>query len=96
LFIQDALRAQKNEDKWVFGSGWCSDKIGDKTNFVTLKKNEGGDTFGDNGRSKIVGKGTLNIENGRAKFEKVLCVEKLKHNLLSVSHNLLSSSPFIS
>jgi hypothetical protein len=50
-----------------------------------LKKNEGNITFGDNGRSKIVGKGTLNLENGKNKIEKTTCVEYLKHNILSVS-----------
>jgi hypothetical protein len=50
-----------------------------------LKKNEGNVTFGDNGTSKIVGKGTLSLDNGRDKVEKVLCVEDLKHNILSVS-----------
>jgi hypothetical protein len=42
-------------------------------------------TFGDNGRSKIVGKGILNLDNKKIKIKKVLCVEYLKHNLLSVS-----------
>jgi len=50
-----------------------------RTDFITLKKNQGSVTFGDNGISKIVGKGTLNIDNGREKVEKVLCVEKFKH-----------------
>jgi hypothetical protein len=50
-----------------------------------LKKNEDNVSFGDNGSSRIVGKGTLSLDNGRAKVEKVLCVENLKHNLLSVS-----------
>jgi hypothetical protein len=54
--------------------------------FITLKKNEGNVTFGDNGRSKIVEKVSLVINNGRYKVEKVLCVKNLKHNLLSVSH----------
>jgi hypothetical protein len=50
-----------------------------------LKKNEGSVTFGDNETSKIVGKLTLSLDNGSAKVENVLCVEDLKHNLLSVS-----------
>jgi hypothetical protein len=49
-----------------------------------LNKNEVSVTFGDNGCSRIIGKGTLNTENGRAKVEKVLCVKDLKNNLLSV------------
>jgi hypothetical protein len=84
MFIQAALCAQKNKDKWVIDSGCSSHMTGDRTNFITLKKNEGSVTFGDNGRSKIVGKGTLSLDNGRDKVEKVMCVENLKHNLLSV------------
>jgi hypothetical protein len=57
----------------------------DRTKFITLKKNEGNVTFGDNDTSKIVGKGTLSLDNGRDKVEKVMCVEDLKHNILSVS-----------
>ena len=47
--------------------------------------NEGNFTFGDHCTSKIIGKGTLNLNNGRAKVEYVLYVEELKHNLLSLS-----------
>jgi hypothetical protein len=86
LFIQAALHVQNNRDKWYIDNGCSSHMIGDKTNFITLKKNEGGVTFGDNDTSKIVGKDTLSLDNGRDKVEKVLCVEYLKHNLLSVSH----------
>jgi hypothetical protein len=58
----------------------------DRTNFITLKKNEGNVTFKDNDRSKIVGKRTLSLDNRNAKIEKVLCVEYLKQNILIVSH----------
>jgi len=53
--------------------------------FISLIKNDGSVTYGDNGSSKIIGKGTLSLENGVAKVENVLCVKDLKHNLLSVS-----------
>lgn len=33
-----------------------------KTKFISLKKNDGRVTFGDNGISKIIGKDTLNLE----------------------------------
>jgi hypothetical protein len=86
LFIQDALRAHNIKDKWYIDSGCSSHMLGDRKKIINLKKNEGRLTFGDNGSSKIVGKGTLSFDNGRAKVEKVLCVENLNHNLLSVSH----------
>jgi hypothetical protein len=60
--------------------------IGDRTKFITLKKNEGSVTFGDNVLQMIIGKGTLSLDNGRYKVEKVPCVEELKKNLLSVSY----------
>jgi hypothetical protein len=84
LFIQVALHVKNNKDNWYIDSGFSSHLIGDRTKFITLKKNEGSVTFGDNGSSKIVRKVTLNLYNGRDKVEKVLCVEKLKHNLLNV------------
>jgi hypothetical protein len=98
LFFQETLHTHKNKDKWVIESGLSSHMIGDKTNFITSKKNEGKFTFVDNGRSKIVRKGTLSLEKEIAKIEKVLCVEDLKHNLLSVSqmcdqgHNIMFNS----
>jgi hypothetical protein len=56
-----------------------------RTNFTTLNKNEGNFTFGENGISKIVVKGTLSLDNGKYKIENVMCVEDIKHNILSVS-----------
>jgi predicted RNase H-related nuclease YkuK (DUF458 family) len=85
LFVQDALHAQNNREKWYIDIGCSSHMTRDRTKFITLKKNEGNASFGDNGSSNIVGKGTLSLENVRAKVEKFMCVEYLKHNILSVS-----------
>jgi hypothetical protein len=63
-----------------------------------LKKHEGNVTFGDNGRSNIVGKGTLNLDNKKSKIEKVMFVEYIKHNILIViymcdqRHNIIFNS----
>ena len=57
---------------------------GDKTMFISLMRNYWSVTFGDNGTSKMIGKGTLSLENGATKVENVLCVKDLKHNLLNV------------
>jgi hypothetical protein len=98
MFVQEALCAPKNKDKWVINNGCSSHMIGDRTNFITLNKNEGNVTFGYNGRSKIIGKGILNLDNIKAKIEKCMCVEDLKHNILSVSqmcdqgHNIIFNS----
>ena len=57
---------------------------GDPNKFITLKDNKGKVTFGDNLSSKIIGKGTI-VVNNKIKVENVLLVENLKPNLLSVS-----------
>ena len=56
----------------------------DPHNFISLRKdNKSKVTFGDNMSSKIVGKGTIPINN-KIKDENVLLVEDLKPNILSV------------
>jgi hypothetical protein len=61
LFFQATLHAHKNKDKWVIDSGLSSHMTRDRTNLITLNKNESNVTFGDNGKSNIVGKGTCNL-----------------------------------
>jgi hypothetical protein len=63
LFIQVALHAQNNRDKWYINNGCSIHMTGDRTMFITLNKNEDNVTFGDNGTSTIVGKGTLINDN---------------------------------
>jgi hypothetical protein len=53
--------------------------------FVNLKKKGGNIAFGDDSSTKILGKGTVNIGSENIKAEKVLLVEDMQHNLLSVS-----------
>jgi hypothetical protein len=74
LFIQVALIENNNKDKWHINSGFSSHMTRDKKKFITLKNNEGSLNFWDNDTSKIVGKATLSIDNGRVKVENVLCV----------------------
>jgi hypothetical protein len=58
---------------------------GDQRNFVSLKKKGGNVAFGDDSSTKILGKGTVKLGSENVKAGKVLLVEDLKHNLLSVS-----------
>jgi hypothetical protein len=59
---------------------------GDKNKVHTLKEvNEGSVTFGDNATTRIDGKCTLSLDNGKTKTKNVLYVEGLEHILLSVS-----------
>jgi hypothetical protein len=58
---------------------------GDQSKFVILKKKGGNVAFGHESSTKILGKGTVKIGSENVKVGKVLLVEDLKHNLLSVS-----------
>ena len=60
--------------------------IGDTNNFLKFKEDRGGNVFfGDNGSSKILGKGMVSLGNKKAKVENVLFVEIMKHKLLNIS-----------
>jgi hypothetical protein len=58
---------------------------GDQSKFVSLKKKGGNVAFGDDSSTKILGKGIVKLGSENVKAGKVLLVEDLKHNLLSVS-----------
>ena len=58
--------------------------IGDRRKFISLRKKEGNVSFGS-GTGKIAGKGTVTLINGKGKAQDDLLVDRLKHNLLSVS-----------
>jgi hypothetical protein len=75
----------KEEDEWFIDSGFSSHTTGDQSKFVSLKKKGGNVTFGDDSSTKILGKGIVNLGSENVKERKVLLVEDLKHNLLSVS-----------
>ena len=54
--------------------------------FITLKEEKGGNvTFEDNDSTRIFGKGTISIDNGKTKTKNVLYVEGLECNLLNVN-----------
>jgi hypothetical protein len=75
----------KEEDEWFIDSGCSSHMTGDQSKFVSLKKRGGNVAFGDDSSTKILGKGTVKLGSENVKVGKVLLVEDLKHNLLSVS-----------
>ena len=59
---------------------------GDREKFLTLQKERNGSvSFGNENSMKIIGEGTVQIENKKEKTQNVLLVEDIKHNLLSVS-----------
>ncbi|WP_439126601.1 hypothetical protein, partial [Photobacterium alginatilyticum] len=54
------MRSKLNEDKWFLDSGCSRHMTGDKTKFTTLAPKDGGYvTFGDNGKGKIIGIGSI-------------------------------------
>ena len=59
---------------------------GRKHNFVTLDEGkEGIVTFGNEQSARIIGRGTVCLNNKNIMAENVLLVEDIEHNLLSVS-----------
>jgi hypothetical protein len=75
----------KEEDEWFIDSGFSSHMTKDQRKFVSLKKKSGNVAFGDDSSTKILGKGIVKLGSENVKVGKVLLVEYLKHNLLSVS-----------
>jgi hypothetical protein len=58
----------------------------DRDRFLTSRKERDGSvSFRNDDLAKIIGKGTVRIENRNTKEENFLLVEDMKHNLLSVS-----------
>ena len=80
------LSVQKQNDPWYIDSGCSKHMTGDKNKFLSLKEGKTGNvTFGNDAPGKIRGKGMVSLSNGQGKAQDVLFVERLKHNLLSVS-----------
>jgi hypothetical protein len=70
---------------WYLDSGCSKHMTGDKTLFQELKEGRGGNiTYGDGSKSKVIGKGSVQIP-GAPTSQEVLYVEGLKANLLSIS-----------
>ena len=79
-----ALYAQNNENHWFVDNGCSRHMTGDKGKFVSLNKKEGNVSSGS-GSTKIFGKGTVTVINGKGKAQNAFLVNGLKQNLLSVS-----------
>ena len=77
------MKSSKNK-KWFLDSGCSRHMTGNKRLFLHLKKEERNDVvFGDNGRGKVKGIGSINVNS--ALIKDVLYVDGLKYNLLSIS-----------
>jgi hypothetical protein len=84
--MQLVLYAQNEGNKWYIDSE-CSKQITrDHTKFLTLKEEKlGRVNFGDNFSTRIVGKCTISIDNGKTKTQNAMYFEGSKKNILSVS-----------
>lgn len=81
-----SIQAKQKKHGWYVDSGCSKHITGDKDRFLTLRKERDGSvSFGNDDLAKIIGKGTVGIENKNTKVENILLVEYMKHNLLSVS-----------
>jgi hypothetical protein len=81
-----ALQAvEKDEIHWYVDSGCSRYMIGDKDNFVKLKKDKGSMMFGDCKSTEVIGKGDVCLGSKGCEAKYVLLVKDMKHNLLSVS-----------
>ena len=84
LLVYIALKAG-NQSLWFLDSGCSRHMTGDRAYFSKLIDYDGGIvTFGNGNVAKVVGKGTLNLPS-IPMIEDGLCVDGLKHNLLSIS-----------
>ena len=65
-------------------SGCSRHMTGNESKFAFLTRRKGGYvTFGDNGKGRIIGHGSIG-NNSSSLIENVLLVDGLKHNLLSI------------
>jgi len=81
-----SLQAQHKKRGWYVENGCSKHMIGDKDRFLTLKKEKYGSVaFGNHNTTRNVGRGTFKIGSKDDKEKKVLLVEDIKHNILSVS-----------
>jgi hypothetical protein len=68
MLVQTSLHAQNKGNQWYVDSGCSSHMTGDKSKFLTLKEVNGGSvTFGSDATTRIAGKGTLSLNNGKTK-----------------------------
>ena len=79
------MKSTKGKSQWYLDSGCSRHMTGDKDQFISLESKDGGNvTFGDNAKGKIVGIGQVGNPKTLS-IHKVLLVDGLKQNLLSIS-----------
>ncbi|CAN0906446.1 Retrovirus-related Pol polyprotein from transposon TNT 1-94 [Linum grandiflorum] len=82
---QVCLQSLLEDAEWVLNSGCSHHMTGNKNLFYTFQSRERGKvSFGDNRSSKILGYGEIG-EKDNIILKRVMLVENLKHNLISIS-----------
>jgi len=75
----------ENQHMWYLDRGCSKHMTVDKTKFINLiLKHEVHVSYDDNNKGKILGRGTISDKNSFL-IHVVLFMERLKHNLLSIS-----------
>ncbi|XP_019167284.1 PREDICTED: uncharacterized protein LOC109163018 [Ipomoea nil] len=78
-------KTSKEQNVWYFDNGCSRHMTGNPENLENIQyKNEGHITFGDGGKGQIIASGILNV-HGLPRLPKVLLVQSLKTNLISIS-----------
>ncbi|XP_019176598.1 PREDICTED: uncharacterized protein LOC109171920 [Ipomoea nil] len=78
-------KTSKEQNVWYFDSGCSRHMTGNPENLENIQyKNKGHITFGDGGKGQIIASGILNV-HGLPRLPKVLLVQSLKTNLISIS-----------
>ena len=81
---EECLLTRFSSKKWYLDSGCSRHITGDSRNFSSIHPRQKGSViFGDNSKGRIMG--VWSIYQNRASMEKVIFVQGLKHNLMSVS-----------
>ena len=84
LIVHIALRASETHS-WYLDSGCSHHMTGNRSLFTSFTEFGGGNvTFGDGNVARVKGKGTIHAPN-IPNLEKVLYVEGLEANLISIS-----------
>ncbi|CAN1215725.1 Retrovirus-related Pol polyprotein from transposon TNT 1-94, partial [Linum perenne] len=84
-FVQVCYQVNTDENIWILDSGCSHHMPGNKNLFLNLNyTNKGTVTLGDNCSCKIIGVGCVGNKNNTY-LNKVMLVDGLKHNLISIS-----------
>ena len=80
-----SLQDQNNNSQWFVDSGYSKHIPSEKSILVTLKRDKGYVSFGNNDSTKVIEKVIVKLGYMDTITEKCSTVDNMNHNLLSVS-----------